>query len=164
MRISGAQADRLLAGGHRLRPGQPMPSGRSSPKTIAKSLAIGNPADGWYALDVDPALGRVLRRGDRREIVEAIGLLARTEGIFAETAGGVTIATLGAGRSGVIRPEERASPCHGPRAQDGRGAGRRTGAGPSPTIPPTLEAFDAAVGHGPRDWPRRPSNHKETPP
>ena len=64
------------------------------PKTIAKSLAIGNPADGYYALrtvwDTD---GRVETVSDR-EIVEGIVLLAETEGIFAETAGGVTIAVL----------------------------------------------------------------------
>jgi threonine synthase len=64
------------------------------PRTIARSLAIGNPADGPYVLDE-------LRRGggdcgsvDDDEILECIGLLAETEGVFAETAGGVTVASL----------------------------------------------------------------------
>ena len=64
------------------------------PKTIAKSLAIGNPADGWYALEVMRRSGGWCAAVTDDEVVEAIGLLARTEGIFAETAGGVTIATL----------------------------------------------------------------------
>jgi threonine synthase len=64
------------------------------PKTIAKSLAIGNPADGVYASQL------VLKTGGQgvlvsdEEIVEGIKLLASTEGVFTETAGGVTIASL----------------------------------------------------------------------
>jgi threonine synthase len=64
------------------------------PRTVARSLAIGNPADGPYVLDE-------LRRGGGDcgsvgddEILECVALLARTEGIFAETAGGVTVASL----------------------------------------------------------------------
>ena len=62
------------------------------PNTIAKSLAIGNPADGYYAKDaVLESKGSADFASDD-EIREAIKLLARTEGIFAETAGGVTLA------------------------------------------------------------------------
>jgi threonine synthase len=64
------------------------------PATIAKSLAIGNPADGPYVLDVCRRTGGAVEDVTDSEIVEGIRLLARTEGIFAETAGGVTIATL----------------------------------------------------------------------
>ena len=64
------------------------------PSTIAKSLAIGNPADGIYALDVVRRTGGAIADVSDDEIVEGIRLLARTEGIFAETAGGVTVATL----------------------------------------------------------------------
>jgi threonine synthase len=64
------------------------------PDTIAKSLAIGNPADGPYAIDVARRTGGSIADVSDAEIVEGIQLLARTEGIFAETAGGVTIATL----------------------------------------------------------------------
>ena len=64
------------------------------PKTIAKSLAIGNPADGYYALKIVEQTGGALEAVTDEELVEGIGLLARTEGIFAETAGGVTIGVL----------------------------------------------------------------------
>ncbi len=64
------------------------------PDTIAKSLAIGNPADGYYSLvqlrDTNGACGSV----SDEEIVAGMKLLAETEGIFAETAGGVTVASL----------------------------------------------------------------------
>ena len=64
------------------------------PDTIAKSLAIGNPADGPYALDVVRRTGGAIGDVSDAEVVEGIRLLAETEGIFAETAGGVTVATL----------------------------------------------------------------------
>lgn len=62
------------------------------PDTIAKSLAIGNPADGFYAAQVVKETGGDGEDVTDREIIDAIKLLARTEGIFAETAGGVTVA------------------------------------------------------------------------
>ncbi len=78
------------------------------PRTIAKSLAIGNPADGWHALEIVRRTGGVVEAVSDEEIVEGIRLLARTEGVFAETAGGVTIATLAKlANSGVVRPDER---------------------------------------------------------
>ncbi len=64
------------------------------PNTIAKSIAIGNPADGHYALDVMGESGGHGVAVDDDEIVAGIQLLARTEGIFAETAGGVVISGL----------------------------------------------------------------------
>ena len=64
------------------------------PDTIAKSLAIGNPADGPYVLDVARRTGGAIEDVSDSEVVEGIQLLARTEGIFGETAGGVTVATL----------------------------------------------------------------------
>ena len=64
------------------------------PSTIAKSLAIGNPADGPYALSVCRASGGAIADVSDEEIVEGMRLLARTEGVFAETAGGVTVACL----------------------------------------------------------------------
>jgi threonine synthase len=63
------------------------------PDTIAKSLAIGNPADGPYALDVVRRTNGAIGDVTDEEVVEGIKLLARTEGIFAETAGGVVVAT-----------------------------------------------------------------------
>ncbi len=61
------------------------------PNTIAKSLAIGNPADGVYALATVKETGGWAEDVSDDEIVEAIKLLAATEGIFTETAGGVTL-------------------------------------------------------------------------
>ena len=62
------------------------------PKTIAKSLAIGNPADGPYALDAMRESGGTGEAVSDQEIIDGIKLLASTEGIFTETAGGVTVA------------------------------------------------------------------------
>jgi threonine synthase len=62
------------------------------PDTIAKSLAIGNPADGYYATQVVKETNGYGEDASDEEIIEAIKLLAKTEGIFAETAGGVTLA------------------------------------------------------------------------
>jgi threonine synthase len=64
------------------------------PETVAKSLAIGNPADGIFALKTARRSGGVIESVTDAEIVEGMRLLAETEGIFAETAGGTTIATL----------------------------------------------------------------------
>ena len=64
------------------------------PDTIAKSLAIGNPADGPYALDWPAASGGTIDAVSDEEIVQGIALLAQTTGIFTETAGGVTTAVL----------------------------------------------------------------------
>jgi threonine synthase len=63
------------------------------PDTIARSLAIGNPADGPYVLDSVRRTGGSVGHVSDEEVVAGIRLLARTEGVFAETAGGVTIAT-----------------------------------------------------------------------
>ncbi|MGH9297995.1 MAG: threonine synthase, partial [Acidimicrobiales bacterium] len=107
VRISGAQAagcspvaTAFREGADHVRP--------QRPSTIAKSLAIGNPADGWYALEVVRRTGGSIGAVTDDEILEGIRLLARTEGIFAETAGGVTIATLARlARSGAINGDER---------------------------------------------------------
>lgn len=78
------------------------------PDTIAKSLAIGNPADGYYALKVAAATGGGVGQVTDDEIVAGIRLLAETEGMFAETAGGVTIANLVKfAQSGFVTGDER---------------------------------------------------------
>jgi threonine synthase len=64
------------------------------PSTIARSIAIGNPSDGPYVVRIARETGGVVEAVGEEEIVEAIRLLARTEGIFTETAGGVTIGVL----------------------------------------------------------------------
>jgi threonine synthase len=78
------------------------------PDTIAKSLAIGNPADGVFALEVAHATGGSISDVTEDEIVDGIELLARTTGIFTETAGGVTTAVLAKlARAGRIDADER---------------------------------------------------------
>jgi threonine synthase len=78
------------------------------PDTIAKSLAIGNPADGPYALDLARRTGGAIDAVTDEEVVEGIKLLAQTTGIFTETAGGVTTAVLAKlAREGRIDPDER---------------------------------------------------------
>jgi threonine synthase len=64
------------------------------PSGIAKSLAIGNPADGIYALEAARRTGGTIEAVEDEEIVEGIQLLASTTGVFTETAGGVTVAVL----------------------------------------------------------------------
>ncbi len=78
------------------------------PDTIAKSLAIGNPADGPYALDLARRSGGTIESVTDDEIREGILLLAQTTGIFTETAGGVTTAVLAKlAQRGDIDPDER---------------------------------------------------------
>ena len=78
------------------------------PDTIAKSLAIGDPADGPYAVELARRTGGVIESVSDDEIRAAIRLLAETTGIFTETAGGVTIGVLAKlAESGVIGADER---------------------------------------------------------
>ena len=63
-------------------------------KTIAKSIAIGNPADGFQVVSAVKSTGGSGAAVEEDEIIAGIQLLAETEGIFAETAGGVTVAVL----------------------------------------------------------------------
>jgi threonine synthase len=115
------------------------------PSTIAKSLAIGNPADGPYALDVARRTGGAIADVSDDEVVAGIRLLAETEGIFAETAGGVTVGTLRRLlREGRLDPDA-------PTVLLNTGDGLKTldavapVVGPAATIPPTLAAFRAAL-------------------
>jgi threonine synthase len=108
VRVSGAQAEGCSPVATAFADGSDDVRPVRNPVTIAKSLAIGNPADGWYALDTVRRSGGAIGSVTDDEIVDGINLLARTEGIFAETAGGVTIATLAKlTRQGVIRADER---------------------------------------------------------
>ena len=143
VRVSGAQAlgcspiaTAWLDGADTIKP--------VKPDTIAKSLAIGNPADGYFALDVVKHTGGGMAAVTDEEVVDAIQLLARTEGIFAETAGGVTIATLRRlAEQGVVRRDERVVAYitgHGLKTLDAV----VPVAGPTATIAPNIEAFHAA--------------------
>ena len=105
-RVSGAQpegcrpvAQAFLDGAEEVTP--------VKPDTIARSLAIGAPADGYFALKVARATGGHIEWCTEQEIREGIRLLASTEGVFTETAGGVTIANLKRmAEQGIIKPGE----------------------------------------------------------
>ncbi len=114
------------------------------PDTIAKSLAIGNPADGPYVLDVTRRTGGTVEDVSDEEVIDAIKLLARTEGIFAETAGGVTVAVLRKLlATGQLDPNAETVIFN-------TGDGLKTldaiagSVGPTATIAPTLSAFEQA--------------------
>jgi threonine synthase len=82
------------------------------PDTIAKSIAIGNPADGYQVIQTVRATGGSGSAVGDTQIVEAIRLLAETEGIFTEPAGGTTLAaTIDLVRRGVIRKDESVVVC-----------------------------------------------------
>jgi threonine synthase len=82
------------------------------PNTIAKSIAIGNPADGFQVLEAVRSTGGAGAAVSDTQIVEAIQLLAETEGIFTEPAGGTTLAaTIDLVRRGVIEPDESVVVC-----------------------------------------------------
>ncbi|MCD0485719.1 threonine synthase [Streptacidiphilus sp. ASG 303] len=113
------------------------------PDTIAKSLAIGNPADGPYVLDIARRTGGAVEDVSDAEVVDAIRLLARTEGVFAETAGGVTVGVLRKLlEQGVLDPAAETVVLN-------TGDGLKTldavaGSGPTATIRPTLASFREA--------------------
>ena len=82
------------------------------PNTIAKSIAIGNPADGYYGVKTTQTSGGYGEDINDEEIVQAMRLLAETEGIFTETAGGVTVGvTKKLVQQGRIKPDETTVIC-----------------------------------------------------
>jgi len=114
------------------------------PSTIAKSLAIGNPADGPYVLDVVRRTGGAVADVSDPEIVDSITLLARTQGIFGETAGGVTVGVLRKLlASGQLDPEAETVIINSGDGLKTLGAVEPAVSVPA-AIKPTLEAFQAA--------------------
>jgi threonine synthase len=141
-RIFGAQAQGCEPVARAFRAGHDVVS-PVRPDTVAKSLAIGNPADGPYVLDVCRRTGGSVESVTDDEIRDGIQLLARTEGIFAETAGGVTVATLKKlVESGQLDPDAETVVFN-------TGDGLKTldaiadRVGPAATIDPTYSAFTA---------------------
>lgn len=115
------------------------------PKTIAKSLAIGNPADGYYAKDAVLGSGGTADVATDDEIRDGIKLLAATEGIFTETAGGVTVAvTKKLIEKGVIPRDESIVICitgNGLKTQEAV----HEHIGKPITIEPNLDSFEKSV-------------------
>jgi threonine synthase len=144
-RLFGAQATgcapivRLVeSGGDQLEP--------VVPDTIARSIAIGNPADGRFAAEAIRRTGGWVAAVPDPEIVAGIRLLAETSGIFTETAGGATVAgALALARAGRFRPDDEVVLCI-------TGNGLKTvealqGALPeSPVIAPRLRELEALYG------------------
>jgi threonine synthase len=122
------------------------------PNTIAKSLAIGNPADGYYTLKIMGETNGAGAAVSDDEVVAGIRLLAESEGVFAETAGGVTIAGLKRlVEAEHVGRDELIVACI-------TGAGLKTQEAVADALPPalnieaTVESFEAALldRHGPR--------------
>lgn len=112
--------------------------------TVAKSLAIGTPADGHYALDEVRSSGGTISAVEEGSIAEGIRLLARTEGIFTETAGGVTVSALErlVARGAIAPHQETVALITGVglKTLDALGP-----VGPSVTVPPSVDAVDRAL-------------------
>ncbi len=115
------------------------------PDTIAKSLAIGNPADGPYVLDVVRRTGGTVEDVTDEQVRDGIQLLARTEGIFAETAGGVTVGVLKKlVESGTLDPDAETVVLNtGDGLKTLDAIGDRVG--PTATIDPSYSDFLASV-------------------
>ncbi|MDA8369265.1 MAG: threonine synthase [Nocardiopsaceae bacterium] len=112
------------------------------PDTIAKSLAIGNPADGPYVLDICGRTGGSVEHVSDAEVVDSIALLARTEGVFAETAGGVTTGVLRKlVAEGRLDPEAETVVLN---TGDGLKTLNAVDTGVAATIKPSLDAFKDA--------------------
>ncbi len=122
------------------------------PDTITKSLAIGDPGDGYYVLKTIRETKGLAESATDDEILGAIRLLAENEGIFAEPAGGVTIAVLKKlSEARAIKPEETVVCCvtgNGFKAAD---TIQREAAKPR-VIEPILEAFSNIVKDGGKPW------------
>ena len=141
-RMSGAQAlgcspiyDAWERQSYNIRP--------QKPDTIAKSLAIGNPADGYYALKVMEQTNGAAAAVTDDEIVDGIKLLAETEGVFAETAGGVVISGLK--RTGRARPRPPGrgdGGVHHRRRTEDAGSGGARRSQPALHVRATIDSFE----------------------
>lgn len=141
-------ADAFAAGADKIEPVR-------RPDTIVRSLAIGSPADGLYALDLVRRTGGSIEAIPDVETAAAIRRTAAAEGVFVETAGGVTVAAVEAARRrGVIRDGDEVVAVvtgNGVKTPDARSYGAREVGAPSANTPlspiaPTFNAFTATYG------------------
>lgn len=142
IRVSGAQALGCNPVANAFEQGWDAVKPVHRPDTIAKSLAIGNPADGYYVLKIARERGGVVLDATNEEIAEGMRLLASTEGVFTETAGGVTVAVLKKlAERGIVQRGERVVAYitgNGLKTLDAV-APKVT---PPPLVEPNLAAFD----------------------
>lgn len=145
-KVHGAQATGCSPIAEAMKKGTDIVKPVPEPNTIVKSLAIGTPADGYYAIRTMKETGGYAEDVSDEEVVEGIRLLAETEGIFAETAGGVTVSCAKKLiESGKIPADESIVLCitgHGLKTQEAI-AGK---CGSPRLIGPSLREFDALVG------------------
>jgi threonine synthase len=144
VRCSGAQAEGCSPIAQAFRDGRDFIS-PVKPNTIAKSIAIGNPADAVYALDIARKTNGNIESVNDAEIVAGIKLLAETEGIFTETAGGTTVAVLKKlVEAGKINPDEKTVVYitgNGLKTQEAV----QDAVGQPLTIEPKLDSFERAL-------------------
>jgi len=144
--IHGAQASGCGPIAAAMKQGTDIVKPVSQPNTIVKSLAIGTPADGYYAIHAMRQTGGGAEDCTDEEVIEGIRLLAETEGIFAETAGGVTVACAKKLiESGKIPRHESAVLCitgHGLKTAEAI-QGR---CGEPRLIKPSLREFESLLG------------------
>ena len=145
--IHGAQASGCSPISTAFKRGTDMVKPVQNPQTIVKSLAIGTPADGYYAIHSMKETGGSAEECTDEEVVEGIKLLAETAGIFAETAGGVTVACAKKLiSSGRIPREDSAVLCitgHGLKTQEAI-VGK---VGEPRVIGASLREFEALISH-----------------
>lgn len=144
--VHGAQASGCSPISTAMKKGTDLVKPIAQPETIVKSLAIGTPADGYYAIHSMKETGGYAEDCTDEEVVEGIKLLAEHAGIFAETAGGVTVACAKKLiASGKIPADESAVLCitgHGLKTQEAI-----LGKCGEPTlIKPSLREFDEVIG------------------
>jgi len=143
--IHGAQAEGCSPIVNAMKAGTDILKPVSKPNTIVKSLAIGNPADGFYSIQTMRQTGGWAENPNDEEVVAGIRLLAETEGIFAETAGGVTVAAaMRLVEAGRIKRDESLVLCitgHGLKTQEAINGK----CGAPRVIKPSLREFSALV-------------------
>ncbi len=143
--VHGAQASGCSPISTALKKGTDLVKPVPKPETIVKSLAIGTPADGYYAIRTMNKTGGSAEDCSDEEVIAGIRLLAETEGIFAETAGGVTVACAKKLiESGKIPADESIVLCitgHGLKTQEAI----HEKCGAPRVIKPSLREFDALV-------------------
>lgn len=144
--IHGAQATGCSPISEAMKKGVDIVKPVSKPDTIVKSLSIGTPADGYYAIHSMRQTGGACEDASDEEVIEGIRLLAETEGIFAETAGGVTVACAKKLiAQGAIPSDDSAVLCitgHGLKTQEAV-AGQ---CGAVREISPSLREFEKLIG------------------
>ncbi len=143
--VHGAQATGCSPIAEAMKKGTDIVRPVPNPKTIVKSLAIGTPADGFYAIHAMKKTGGSAEDVSDDDVVEGIKMLAEYEGIFSETAGGVTVACAKKLiESGAIPADESVVLCitgHGLKTQEAV-AGQ---CGEPRVIKPSLREFDALI-------------------